>query len=149
MTELGKALDSSGDGGGRMPVSLDRVREIFRGLESGDEAAFSQHVADDVDWTVMGAQPLAGQSLSKKAFIAGTFAKLARVLPDGAQLRTERLAVRDDQAVVELRSCVTAENGMRFDNRYCWVVYFRGEVIVRVLAYLNAAAVTLNLETDI
>jgi hypothetical protein len=26
---------------------------------------------------------------------------------------------------------------MRFDNRYCWTVYPRGETVVRVRAYLD------------
>ena len=43
-----------------MAVTPDFVREIFKGLEEGDGAAFFTHVADDVDWTVMGTHPLAG-----------------------------------------------------------------------------------------
>jgi hypothetical protein len=35
----------------------------------------------------MGTHPLAGHYSSKTAFIEGTFAKLGRVLPQGAQLR--------------------------------------------------------------
>jgi hypothetical protein len=31
--------------------------------------------------------------------------------------------VKDDEAVVEVRSVATAKNGMCFDNRYCWVVF--------------------------
>jgi uncharacterized protein len=124
-----------------MPITADRVREIFKGLENGDGAAFFDHVADDVDWTVMGTHPLAGHYLSKKAFIAGTFAKLGQVLPNGAQLHMEHLIVNDDQAVAELLSRATAKNGMRFDNRYCWVVSFRDGVIVRVRAYLDSALV--------
>jgi ketosteroid isomerase-like protein len=50
----------------------------------GDGAAFFNHVADDVDWTVMGTHPLAGHYLGKQAFIAGTFAKLGQILPNGA-----------------------------------------------------------------
>ena len=42
--------------------------------------------------------------------------------------------VKDDEAVVELHSLATAKNGMRFDNRYCWVVHFQDGVIDRVLA---------------
>ena len=113
-----------------MPITPKRVREIFKGLENGDGHAFFDHVADDVDWTVMGTHPLAGHYISKQAFIAGTFAKLGQVLPNGAQLRTENLIVKDDQAVVELHSLATAKNGMRFDNRYCWVVDFREGVIL-------------------
>jgi len=90
---------------------------------------------------VMGTHPLAGDYRSKADFIAGTFAKLGQVLPQGAQLSVEHLVVKDDQAVVELHSLATAQNGMRFDNRYCWVVFFEREKIVRVRAYLDSAMV--------
>jgi uncharacterized protein len=86
-----------------MAILAKQVREIFKGLEDGDGAAFFEHVADDVDWTVMGTHPLAGHYACKQAFIAGTFAKLGRVLPRGAQLHVENMIVQDDQAVVELR----------------------------------------------
>src|ERR1700729_892516 len=122
-----------------MAVTTERVREIFKGLENGDGAAFFEQVADDVDWTVMGTHPLAGRYRGKKEFIAGTFAKLGQVLPQGAQLHVEHLLVKDDQAVVELHSLAMAKNGMRFDNLYCWVVHFQDGVIVRVRAYLDSA----------
>jgi ketosteroid isomerase-like protein len=131
-----------------MSITSDRVRDIFRGLEKGDGAAFFQQVADDVDWTVMGTHPLAGHYLSKQAFIDGTFAKLGKVLTDGAQLVVEHLIVKDDEAVVELRSLATARNGLRFDNRYCWVVSFRDAVIVRVRAYLDSALVARLFEEN-
>ena len=41
-----------------MPITADSVREIFKGLESGDGAPFFRHVADDVDWIVEGTHPL-------------------------------------------------------------------------------------------
>jgi uncharacterized protein len=125
-----------------MGISSSQVRDIFKGLERGDGAAFFQHVAEDVDWTVMGTHPLAGHYVGKQAFIAGTFAKLGRVLPQGAQLHVEYMITQGDQAVVELRSLATAKNGIRFDNRYCWVVYFRDAIITRVRAYLDSAMVT-------
>jgi ketosteroid isomerase-like protein len=131
-----------------MSLSDGRVLEIFKGLESGDGAAFFEHVADDVDWTVMGTHPLAGHYLSRKAFREGTFAKLGQVLTGGAQLRVEHLIVEGNQAIVELHSLATARNGMRFDNYYCWVVYFRGEMIVRVRAYLDSAMVARLFEEN-
>jgi ketosteroid isomerase-like protein len=51
-------------------------------------------------------------------------------------------------AVVELGSLATARNGMRFDNRYCWVVYFRNDVIIRVSAYLDSALVARLFEEN-
>jgi hypothetical protein len=129
-------------------ITPDVVRNIFKGLENGDGTGFFEHVADDVDWIVMGTHPLAGHYRSKKAFIAGTFDKLAQVLPQGAQLHAEYLIVKDDEAVVELHSLATARNGMRFDNRYCWVVYFQNGVIVRIRAYLDSAMVARLFEEN-
>ena len=58
-----------------------------------------------------------------------------------SQLKVKHFIVKDDQAVVELHSGATAKNRMRFDNRYCWVVYFRDNVIVHARAYLDSAMV--------
>ena len=91
-----------------MPITADSVREIFKGLESGDGASFFRHVAEDVDWIVEGTHPLAGHYRSKTAFIEGTFAKLGQVLPQGAQLQMENLIVKDDQAVIEIAQLLQA-----------------------------------------
>jgi hypothetical protein len=124
-----------------MPIDSEVVRVIFAGLAHGDGAAFFEHVADDVDWTVMGTHPLAGHYHSKSDFIAGTFAKLGKVLPNGTQLHVDDIIVHDDVAIVELHSEATARNGFRFDNHYCWVCYFQNGKIVRVRAYLDSVMV--------
>src|SRR5580700_9502240 len=124
-----------------MSISPKQVGEIFRGLGNGDDAAFFAHVSDGVDWTVMGTHPLAGHYVGKQAFISGTFAKLGRVLPLGTQLHVEHVITRDDQAVVELHSLAVAKNGMRFNNHYCWVIYFEDGLITRVRAYLDSVMV--------
>jgi ketosteroid isomerase-like protein len=125
------------------------VRQVFQGLEQGDGAGFFAHVDDKVDWIVEGTHPLAGHYKSKADFVAGTFAKLGKVLPDGAQLVVEHLIVKDDEAVVELHSLATAKNGMRFDNRYCWVVHFAdGGVIDQVRAYLDSVMVARLFEEN-
>jgi hypothetical protein len=108
---------STGIHGHPMSITSDYVREIFRGLKCGDGAAFFRHVADDVDWTVMGAHPFAGSYRSRAALVAGTFAKLAQVLPRGAQLHVEHLVVRDNQASVELHALVAAPSFQRARQR--------------------------------
>ena len=125
-------------------ITEDYVRKIFEGLEHGDGAVFFEHVDDKVDWIVEGTHPLAGHYKSKSDFLAGTFAKLGKVLPNGAQLVVEQ----DDQAVLELHSLATAKNGLRFDDRYCWVVHFAGRTIDTVRAYLDSAMVALLFEEN-
>lgn len=131
-----------------MSITADSVRAIFKGLENGDGGAFFRHVADDVDWIVMNTHPLAGHYRSKAGFIAGTFAKLHQVLPHGALLHVEDLIVKDGRAAVELHSLARAKNGMRFDNRYCWIVYFENDVIVRVRAYMDSVMVARLFEEN-
>jgi len=73
--------------------------------------------------------------------LAHTFDKLAKVLPKGTQLHTEHVLLSDDWAVVELHSAATAKNGLKFDNRYCWLCRFADTKIVEVRAYLDSALV--------
>ena len=122
-------------------ITADFVRQIFAHLEAGAGDKFFDHVADDVDWTVEGTHPLAGHYTSKQDFIAHTFARLNRILPGGTQLHVQGILIDGDRAAVELRSLATAKNGMRFDNRYCWVLRFDGRKIVEVRAYLDSALV--------
>jgi ketosteroid isomerase-like protein len=124
------------------------VSKIFKNLESGDGKGFFDHVVDDVDWIVEGTHPLAGHYHSKADFLAHTFEKLAKVLPKGTQLQTEHVLVSEDWAVVELHSLATAKNGMRFDNRYCWVCRFVNGMIVEVRAYLDSAIVARLFEEN-
>ena len=129
-------------------ITEDYVRKIFKGLEQGDGASFFEHVDDKVDWLIEGTHPLAGHYKSKSDFLAGSFAKLDKVLPHGAQLVLEHLLVKDDWAVVELHSLATAKNGLRFDNRYCWVCHFDGDTIDQVRAYLDSAMVARLFEEN-
>jgi ketosteroid isomerase-like protein len=129
-------------------LSTAYVREIFKNLESGDGKGFFDHVLDDVDWIVEGTHPLAGHYHSKADFLAHTFEKLAKVLPKGAELHTEHVLVSGDRAVVELHSLATAKNGLRFDNRYCWVCRFVNNMIVEVRAYLDSVMVARLFEEN-
>jgi uncharacterized protein len=122
-----------------MTVTSSYVREIFKSLKYGDGAAFFAHVAADVDWSVTGAHPFAGNYRSRAALIAGTSAKLGQVLPEGAQFHVEHLVVRNNQASIGLHALVAAKNGMWFDNHYRGIVYFRGEKIVGVRGYPESA----------
>jgi hypothetical protein len=129
-------------------LSIAYVREIFKNLESGDGQGFFDHVADDVDWIVEGTHPLAGHYHSKAEFVAHTFEKLAKVLPKGTELHVEHALVSGDWAVVELHSEAIAKNGLRFDNRYCWLCRFVNGTIVEVRAYLDSALVARLFEEN-
>ncbi|KAJ7457649.1 ketosteroid isomerase-like protein [Mycena galericulata] len=127
------------------------IREIFAPLEQGDGKGFFAHVADDVDWTVMGHHPLAGHYTSKQAFAQATLARLARIMREPLRLALENVVGGDaeEQAVVELSANGVCKNGLKFDNRYAWVLKFDGNAkIVRVHAYLDSELVKRALEEN-
>ena len=63
-------------------------------------------------------------------------------------MRVENALVSGDWSVVELHSLATAKNGLRFDNRYCWLCRFRDGKIVEVRAYLDSALVARLFEEN-
>lgn len=132
--------------------SKDRWRvlkwRLMNRTSSGSGAEFFEHVDNKVDWIVEGTHPLAGHYRSKADFIAGTFDKLNKVLPQGAQLVVEHVLVKDSDAVVELHSLSTARNEFRVDNRYCWVIHFNDKVIDRVRAHLDSVMVARLFEEN-
>jgi ketosteroid isomerase-like protein len=124
-----------------MAIDAETVRRVFAHLESSAGDRFFEHVAGDVDWTVQGTHPLAGRYTSMREFRESTFGRLNKILPGGTQLLVQNVLTDGDWAVVELRSMATARNGLRFDNRYCWITRWSGETIVEVRAYLDSALV--------
>jgi uncharacterized protein len=124
-----------------MTLHASYVRSLFAKLEHGKSDAFFEHVADDVNWTVMGTHPLAGSYHTKSSFLAHTFARLNKILKEGVVLRVTDVLVDGDSAAVEMESLSTALDGKPFDNRYCWIVHFSKGTIVEVRAYLDSALV--------
>jgi ketosteroid isomerase-like protein len=122
-----------------MTLTTADVTAVFKNLESGNGDAFFEHVVENVDWTVEGTHPAAGRFRSKSELRAHAFDKVNRVMQNGLQLQTTNIIVGGDWAVVELHSLATAKNGLRFDNRYCWVCRFAGGKIAEVRAYLDSA----------
>ncbi len=131
-------------------MSLDKsyVESLFAHLAEGRQQEFFAHVADDVDWTVMGTHPLAGHYGSRDEFFTATFGRLNPRLQEGVVLTLRNLLIDGDQAVVELDALSTQNNGRPFANQYCWVCQFEGDQIVRVRAYLDSALVRETIEDN-
>ena len=116
------------------------VEDLFENLKINTDKFFEK-VSKDVHWTVMGTHPLAGEYLSKEEFVNHTFRRLNKILKEGIILAINNILVDGDYAVVEMKSLSTARNGKPFNNAYCWVVKFNGDIITHVRAYLDSSLV--------
>mgnify|MGYP000849200612 CR=1 FL=1 len=125
----------------KLSINIAQVKNLFNNLETGKNELFFEHVAENVNWTVMGTHPLARTYHNRDDFISSTFERLNRVLREGVVLKVSNILVQEDTAVVEMESFSTALNGMPFNNTYCWVVKFDDNLIVEVRAYVDSALV--------
>ena len=129
-------------------LTPEKVENLFKYLEKGNNDNFFKQVADDVSWTVMGTHPLAGTYHSKEDFIYHTFQRLNRILQEGVILKVKNILVHGETAVVEMESISTALNGKPFNNTYCWITRFDKDVIVEVRAYVDSALVQKVIEEN-
>jgi hypothetical protein len=53
-----------------------QITKIFDTLSNGDFDGFFMHVAEDVNWTLMGTHPLAGQYHNRTIFIVDALERL-------------------------------------------------------------------------
>jgi ketosteroid isomerase-like protein len=132
-----------------MALTTQYVTDLFTMLAGGQQDKFLDHVADDVDWSIMGTHPLAAHYTSKEAFADGAFARInPRLKEGGVAISIRNVIVGGDQAAVELIGKSTQNNGKPFDGTYCWICRFQDETIVEVRAYLDSALVTQVIEDN-
>jgi ketosteroid isomerase-like protein len=124
-----------------MSITINQVEKLFNYLKTGKSEKFFEHVADNVQWTVMGTHPLAGTYKSKEEFISHTFGRLNKILKEGVVLKVNNIIVKGNTAIVEMESLSTTLNGKPFNNTYCWIVEFENNAIVKVRAYVDSALV--------
>ncbi len=131
-----------------MAVTKEQVQTIFAKLSSDHPNEFFSHVAENVQWDVLGTHPLAGHYTTKQEFQEATFTRLGRLFSGTLKLYTRAVIMEADaeQAAVELYTRDTTQSGVPFNNEYCWVCRFQGDQIVQVRAYLDSALVAKVIE---
>ena len=122
-------------------VTADREQLFATLADPATTGQFFERVSDSVSWTVEGTHPLAGTYTSKRAFFDSTFTILNPLMGEGLRLEVRNLHVADDYTIAELHAIATTAEGVAFDNRYCRVCRFDGDLIVEVRAYLDSAMV--------
>ena len=125
------------------PVASPReiVDAAMRAWMSGDEAAFWQLLADDVQYEVIGTTPVSGRYDGRKAFLTHALAPMAALLTRSALPIEYDLLADGDRVVLMWRGSGTMLNGASYDNSYCWILTVVEGRIAAIKAYLDTALV--------
>lgn len=129
-----------------MILTKKQISAIFENLGNDNAEEFFSHVADDVQWSVLGTHPLAGVYHSKADFRKATITRLNNLMQDGLALHLEYIWLDGQTAAVELSTQSVTKTGKPFNNQYCWICRFDNEKIIEVRAYLDSTLVKQVIE---
>ena len=117
------------------------MTDIFDPSRSIGEA-YLEHLADFVQFRIIGSGIWSGTRANKFAFLTNVFFALAHELDGIITLEADQILVEGDAACVRARGKSQVRNGRRYDNTYCMVYRLAGGKIVQVTEYLDTEHVT-------
>ena len=117
------------------------VRDAFTRWEAGEFSAVLDLMAEDLEWTIIGATPISGTYRSRQAF-QDTVGNMLRKAFKGPLQPTIRKVIADGSDVAVLfESHAETHTGPDYDQVYCWVLELVGGRIRRGTAYLDTALI--------
>ncbi|KAI0383004.1 hypothetical protein F5Y04DRAFT_37551 [Hypomontagnella monticulosa] len=119
-----------------------RIREIFTCLAEGNVPSFYAHVADDVEWTVIGSHHLCGHYAGKAA-VAAAMAPINAAIERPIKLHVTSIIGGEVEswAVIELVAEAKCKNGMPYNNTYSWSTRWEDDKIVEARAYMDGVLI--------
>jgi len=112
--------------------------ELFARFTAGDIPSVMASMTDDATWLISGkpdASPAAG--LYTKEKISGLFLTMQGRLKSGLKMTVTSAIAEGDKVALEVESYGELKNGNIYDQRYHFLIEFRGGKICAVREYLD------------
>lgn len=127
---------------GTRTLTVNIVQGAFQPLTNSSTAAkfFDDYVANDVLWTVMGVNYLAGTTRGKAKFLSEDVGRLREFLTTDIVMVIDHIHVAENNtAIVEMRSTAQLKSGAPYKMTYIWVVGFSKDLtkIEWIRAYID------------
>jgi uncharacterized protein len=107
---------------------------------------FTDALADDARWTVIGSSPWSRTYEGKRAITDELMRPLFRQFADRYKARAIRVVAEGDVVVVEARGEVTTRSGKPYNQRYCYVFRLAHGEVRELTEYLDTDLVKQVLE---
>lgn len=99
-------------------------------------------MAEDVTWRWMGVGQWSRTFEGKQTVVAKLFGGDAETLSPSSSVEVHRIHADGEFVVVEHSGRNELPDGRRYDNNYCWVFRFQGDLIQEVREYMDTELVT-------
>ncbi len=118
------------------------IETMFAELSRGDSQAFLGHMADDVQFTIIGSTKFSGTFRGKKELIDKVLTPLTSQLEGGLAITPQNFVAEGDYVVMQATGKSTAKNGKSYDNTYAQVFRLADGKVQAVTEYLDTELVT-------
>jgi ketosteroid isomerase-like protein len=133
------------DHGSRTGDTVDikqRVRDVMAAMAQGRAGPLLDAMAEDITWRWMGVDQWSRTFEGKQAVVDTLFAGATDTLDPSSSVEVLGIHADGDCVVVEHSGRNELPDGRRYDNNYCWVFRFQGELIQEVREYMDTQLVT-------
>jgi uncharacterized protein len=125
------------------------LQHIFAELSKGNSRPFVESMADDFSWTINGATQWSKKYAGKRAVIEELFGGLRARLAPPIIVEACRFIADGDYVAVEAKGRNTTQDGLPYNNTYCYVFYLADGKLRAMTEYLDTELVTAVLGTPV
>ncbi|MFJ9029047.1 nuclear transport factor 2 family protein [Streptomyces sp. NPDC102274] len=100
--------------------------------------SFYDVLADDVIWTVAAAEPTT--HYGREAFLANGSGPVMGRLSTTLVPEVRSIWAQNDTVVIHWDGSAVARDGVPYHNSYCWIWTYRGESVIKAVAFLDLVA---------
>jgi len=117
------------------------IQHVFAELGAGNSKPFTDVLADDVHWTIIGSTRWSRTFAGKAAVLAELLTPLRAQIDGRIQVTAHRFIAEDDLVVVEATGRSTTKQGEPYNNTYCWIYRLANGKVRELTEYLDTALV--------
>jgi hypothetical protein len=107
-----------------------------------------EHLADDVEWTIIGTTPLSGVYRGRDAVVSKLFAGLRARLSGPMRFSFDRFISDGNRVVMEAHGHAVTRDNRSYDNRYCVIFDVVDGRLHRIIDYVDTELITAVLFAD-
>jgi ketosteroid isomerase-like protein len=118
------------------------LQRIFSELSKGNSTPFIESMDDNFRWTVTGNTKWSKTYEGKQSVLNDLLGVLRSRIRDNIKVTADRFIAEDDLVVVEARGKNTTNQGLPYNNTYCFVFRISEGKLQEVTEYLDTELVT-------
>jgi ketosteroid isomerase-like protein len=125
-----------------------RVQDVMRELSEGRVGPLLALMAENVTWRWMGVGQWSRTFEGKLAVVETLFGGCTHELGPSSRVEVSHVHADGDSVLVEHVGRNVLPDGQTYDNRYCWVFRFEGELVHEVREYMDTQLVAETFAAD-